>query len=371
MRANILWALIALVALHATAHAQEPPAMRSGDPTSLFGPPITYPAGYRPQQEFGADLDGDGDHDLAVANWWGSEVSILLNHGDGTFAPRVAYATGRNSLSVFSADFDGDGAYDLAVGNYSSNTVSVLMNRGNGTFANKVDYEIGRWPGGIFSADLDGDGDKDLAVSRGIVHSVAVLLNQSSRTPVQATKDLITTIESLEFSQGIGTSLKAPLEGAIDALERGNEEAAVGKLSAFIQHVEAQRRKKLTTEEADSLIETATGILASIASDPAAPAAKITLGPRGFCLHQNCPNPFNPQTVIHYDLPVRSHVNISIYSMTGQKVATLVDGERPSGRYFLVWDGRDHSQQRLASGVYVYRMEADGFVQTRKLILVR
>ncbi len=93
--------------------------------------------------------------------------------------------------------------------------------------------------------------------------------------------------------------------------------------------------------------------------------------PKEFALSQNYPNPFNPQTVIHYDLLVQSHVNISLFNIMGQKVTTLVDGYRSAGSYCVVWNGKDNNQKNLASGVYLYRMEADGFVQTRKLLIAK
>ncbi len=93
--------------------------------------------------------------------------------------------------------------------------------------------------------------------------------------------------------------------------------------------------------------------------------------PDSYSLYQNYPNPFNPETVIHYDLLLRSHVDISVYNMIGQRVAILMDKEMDAGRHSIVWDGKDNNQRSLASGVYLYRIEADGFVKTRKLILMR
>ena len=93
--------------------------------------------------------------------------------------------------------------------------------------------------------------------------------------------------------------------------------------------------------------------------------------PEVYALSQNYPNPFNPETVINYDLPVRSHLSITIFNLMGQKVATVVDGYRSAGSYSIVWDGKDNNGKSLASGVYLYRMETDGFVQTRKLVLMR
>ncbi len=119
----------------------------------LFGPATNYPTGDSPESVFIADLDGDGDNDLAVANWGSfdpdsrkyinSSVSVLLNNGDGQFAPKMDYETGTNPQSVFIADLDGDGDNDLAVANRFSDTVSVLLNNGDGQFATKVDYPVG------------------------------------------------------------------------------------------------------------------------------------------------------------------------------------------------------------------------------------
>ena len=93
--------------------------------------------------------------------------------------------------------------------------------------------------------------------------------------------------------------------------------------------------------------------------------------PTAYSLSQNYPNPFNPETVIHYDLPLRSHVAISVYNMMGQKVTTLVDNKMDAGSHFVVWDGKDNNGESVASGIYLYRMETDRFVQTRKLVLMK
>jgi CubicO group peptidase (beta-lactamase class C family) len=85
-----------------------------------------------------------------------------------------------------------------------------------------------------------------------------------------------------------------------------------------------------------------------------------------FDLYQNYPNPFNPKTVIKYQLPIVSDVELSIYSITGQKVATLVSELQLAGNYKYDWDAG-----ALASGVYYYRLATDDFVQIKKLILLK
>ncbi|NIR52987.1 choice-of-anchor D domain-containing protein [candidate division KSB1 bacterium] len=100
----------------------------------------------------------------------------------------------------------------------------------------------------------------------------------------------------------------------------------------------------------------------------ASPTASI---PEGYDLAQNYPNPFNPETVIEFRLPEASKVTLKIYTVLGQEVRTLVDDERASGIYRIRWDGTDDFGQGLASGVYLYRIQAGQFVQSRRLTLVK
>jgi spore germination protein YaaH len=93
--------------------------------------------------------------------------------------------------------------------------------------------------------------------------------------------------------------------------------------------------------------------------------------PEGFELDQNYPNPFNNGTVIRFALPKINDTALTIYNLAGQKVATLIDGQRQAGIYTVRWDGRDDDGHPLASGVYLYRLQAEAQVQTRRLVLVR
>jgi hypothetical protein len=88
--------------------------------------------------------------------------------------------------------------------------------------------------------------------------------------------------------------------------------------------------------------------------------------PQAFSLSQNYPNPFNPTTVISYQLPATSNVSLKVCNLLGQEVAILFEGMRQPGTYQATFDG-----SKLASGVYLYRMTANNFVETKKLVLVR
>ena len=98
---------------------------------------------------------------------------------------------------------------------------------------------------------------------------------------------------------------------------------------------------------------------------------EMRLLPRTFSLSQNYPNPFNASTVIEYALPRSSRVNILMYNTLGQRVRVLVDEVQTDGYYKVLWDGKDDTGHAVATGMYLYRLEADRFVKTRKLILMR
>ena len=93
--------------------------------------------------------------------------------------------------------------------------------------------------------------------------------------------------------------------------------------------------------------------------------------PHKFVLGQNYPNPFNPQTIFEYSVPNRSNVLIEIFNISGQIVRTLVDGTVSAGTYQITWDGKNDSNKRVGSGVYLYRFQTDDHVETKKMLLLK
>jgi photosystem II stability/assembly factor-like uncharacterized protein len=90
------------------------------------------------------------------------------------------------------------------------------------------------------------------------------------------------------------------------------------------------------------------------------------INPTGFKLEQNYPNPFNPTTNIRFLIADRGFVTLKVYDVLGNEVATLVNEEKPAGEYKVEFDGN-----HLPSGIYFYQLKAGGFVETRKMILLK
>ena len=104
---------------------------------------------------------------------------------------------------------------------------------------------------------------------------------------------------------------------------------------------------------------------------PQSLSAEIGTTPDEFVLHENYPNPFRGDTTIEYELPETAHVRIVVFNVLGQEVAVLVDEEQAAGRYDVRWDGEGQTGAPVASGVYIYRIEAGDFSDTQRATRVR
>jgi len=190
-------------------------------------------------------------------------------------------------------------------------------------------------------------------------YMIAVLV----QTPREATQDLIEQVLALNKPQGNG--LIGKLNVVIDRLDHDRIDEAIKKLEDFIDQVEVFiRNETFTAEEGQSLIDAANEIIAVLQTS--LPKFVQTVSPSDSRLEQNSPNPFNPVTTIQFSVPRASHARLKVYNSFGAEVATLVDDNVAAGTYKVNWDA-----SRMASGLYLYRLEAEGFTQTKKLLLMK
>ena len=93
--------------------------------------------------------------------------------------------------------------------------------------------------------------------------------------------------------------------------------------------------------------------------------------PAHFYLDQNYPNPFNPSTAIQYGLPQAANVRVEVYNLRGELVRVLQNSGQSAGAYELIWDGRNSDGQTVPSGVYLYRLSAGNYIETRKMLFTK
>ncbi len=94
-------------------------------------------------------------------------------------------------------------------------------------------------------------------------------------------------------------------------------------------------------------------------------------GPVYFNVLQNYPNPFNPVTTLRYDLPENGHVNITIYDMLGRQVNTLINQTQDAGYKSVIWDATNDYGKPVSAGIYLYQIQAGGYISTKKMVLLK
>jgi len=121
----------------------------------------------------------------------------------------------------------------------------------------------------------------------------------------------------------------------------------------------------------DSAYNSTAPDLGAIESEFVAAIGDQAVLPTEFALHQNYPNPFNPLTTIRYQIPYTSDVRIVIYDILGRQVITLVDEQQQAGFKAVIWDSSNKAGQNVSAGMYFYRLEAENYIRTCKMILLK
>jgi hypothetical protein len=302
-----------------------------------FASPVFYNAGSWAGHVKCADFDGDGDIDIFAPNYYSDSVSILLNNGEGVFGSAAQYYAGPGSNSVYPADLDGDNDCDMVVTNHDADYITVMLNDG-GAFWSST-YATGQTPYYIMATDLDFDSDSDLVIANQHGHNVTIMENDG--------------LGAFTLSGHYGAGMTPQILTAFDLDNDNDKDLAICNFGSGGVTVLLNRTELLASPTAIDDREDFSDI------------------PRRSVLGQNYPNPFNPTTVIGYSIDRRSRVDISIYNLLGRKVSTIVDKTLPAGEYTTEWDGRDDNGRPVASGIYFYQIRIGGYVESRKMLLLK
>ncbi len=372
-----------------------------------------------------ADFDNDGDLDIFT----GSPFFMFLNNGDGTFE-EATFQAGIGGAYTF-GDYDGDGFLDvwfehffyrnngndnhylrvklvgtasnrdgigarvIAISDSLRQTRELLGGNGNRQEERLVHFGLGqhtqvdqleiRWPSGQIDfidhipADqeiriIEGRGEwypaprtvwtqeppAELTFGREVEFSAQLrpTLFEPTATITAITADL----------SSLGGPADVPLENLGDGTYGFSETFTVGG-EAELRDVEVLVLQE--TSLGEHWINLSRNI--KVEGDPNTAVLEDYSAslPNTFTLHQNHPNPFNSGTVIRFALPQAEEVELSVFNLAGQKVATLVQGVRQMGSYAIHWDGKGDAGKALATGIYLYQLKTGERVETKKLMLLR
>jgi hypothetical protein len=182
-------------------------------------------------------------------------------------------------------------------------------------------------------------------------------------------------IYSVQFKANIGTLKVSDLKANLPKDWMISWHAADGKLMVAAAGVspindgtiaticfQVEKDQKPEKIEADVLMNEST---------TQALSAQVAALPTQFALENNYPNPFNPTTTIKYQLPEDVRVTVTVYNIQGQVVRTLVSEDQKAGYYTIQWDGRSEAGMTVATGIYIYRIDAGSFVTAKKMVMMK
>ena len=156
----------------------------------------------------------------------------------------------------------------------------------------------------------------------------------------------------------------SPFRGNVSGNSGGNDSVIV-KVGALGVRNDFQIQDELLIESDNNVAEVAVGVGIEVSVE------EPNISPSRFELHQNYPNPFNPSTNIKFDIAQNSHVSITIFNLTGQKVSTLINRHLNIGSYIIIWHGLDDNGSQVPSGMYFYEMRTPSYQSIKKLVLVK
>lgn len=304
------------------------------------------------------EFDASGTYQRLFAPAGGVNTAILDNIRGHAYRANgnliVCVASGANANSI--AQFDSGGNY---IGNFIGNSVGGLNSPFGILFrTNDILITQSSAPTGVKQYDLNGAYIGQWTTITSFPQQIIEL--PGGRVAVANFSGTGNTGIRLYQSDGTFIRLLSGVTG-----NRGVAQIANGNFlttnGAGIHEIDSTTGALVRTILGGTSLQYITRF-GTVTSSPDMPG----LVPERFTLEQNHPNPFNPATTISFQVPAMSFVDLRVYDVLGREVATLVHEEKPPGRYAVTWDAG-----AAASGVYLYRLQAGRFVETRKLVLVR
>ncbi|MBU8870011.1 MAG: M6 family metalloprotease domain-containing protein [Gemmatimonadales bacterium] len=318
------------------------------------------------------DMDNDGFMDVYIANI--SSPDLLVENNDGMFiqsADPDLVDAGPGQGGAW-GDFDNDGLLDFFLARDGEADL-FYWNLGKGCFNPVLVPEGAGNSHGMAWADFDGDGDLDIYVARDGANLMLMNIHDPGHHWLH-----VRLIGTTANASAIGSRLRLVV-GDLELVR--DVQSSSGYLSQGSMLVEFGLG---TATAIDSLVvEWSSGAVEVSYNLPIDRIVKITEGGGSsalgesriaaeFALRGNAPNPFNPSTVIRYELPVKSAVDLQIFDLRGRLVRSLRSGVmEEAGPRQVLWNGLDSGGRQVSSGTYFYRLEAGNHEAVRRMVLLK
>jgi len=346
-----------------------------------FGTPLARATNYPPYSIAVGDLNQDGIPDVVTGNPSAGDLSILIGDGTGNFAAPVTLATVNGVTGIALGDFNRDGLLDIVATGGGTGTARLHLQQPGGSFTMNGNVTFG--PNMVTPAvgDFNRDGILDVAIGySGGGGKIGVSLGSNSGqlgtrndyavpappTQVRAADlngdGVLDLVASMSGSVAVLTGVGGPGGGFNPAVVY----PALDATGVAIVDLNQDSRPDVVTGNSSvyaSVFLNGGSIYTGVAME-SAPSA-------GPMLAQNAPNPFNPRTTIRFALPHASHARLTVFDVAGRRVASLLDGPAASGEHRVDWSGRNDAGQAVASGIYFYKLEADGVSLSRRMALLK
>ena len=357
---------------------------------------------------YAADVDGDGDVDALSASDGDNKLAWYENDGSENFTEHVILSSADYLTFVYAADMDGDGNIDVLSSSESDNKIAWYKNDGSENFTEYVISTSADNAKTVHAMDINGDGYMDALSASQWDNKIAWYENDGTPPPdcPEDEVELWGQNYSVENTINLNLSnsgLTGPIPPGIGCLsnlqklELQNNQLT-GSIPSEIGNLTNLTRlwlydNQLTGEIPDSicsLVENNCNINISnnqlcppypsciedyVGEQDTTNCGQVSIIdetlPITYKLYNAYPNPFNPKTTLHYDLPEDAMVNITIYDMMGRIVSNLVSSQQNAGYKSIQWNATNNIGQPVSAGVYLYSIEAGEFRQTKKMVLLK
>jgi predicted nucleotidyltransferase len=301
------------------------------------------------------DYDGDDDLDILLTGYTGSvSVSKIYENDGGTFTADTNISlTGVSKSSVAWGDYDNDNDIDILMMGYTGTaTISIIYNNNNGAFTDINAGLTGLRLGMATWGDYDNDGCLDIAITG-------------------FTSSSVCTAKVYRNNSGTFSDISAGLTGVYYSTVAWGDYDNDSDLDLLLTGLSLNGWSHTIIYRNNSYVTLSKNGINVTDQEEDNDANSIPSGidemiPCETALYQNYPNPFNPVTQIKFDLAKSAKVRLSVYNVSGQKVAELVNGVMNAGNHTADFDG-----SKLNSGIYYYTLEAGGNTFTKKMVLTK